>query len=107
MRARTFDPWTSHAAAGSIDTTAARHYRIILHALKRGPGISYEIAERAGLSNAQVHKRMPEMERKGWVELTGGWRLSPSLRKCRVWRLVPPPPTQLPMNLGPGDPRVG
>lgn len=44
MRSRRDDPWTSHAAAAAVDEVAARHYRIILETLRKGPGITYRLS---------------------------------------------------------------
>lgn len=98
-RARRDDPWTSHHAGDLADAVVAKHYRIILQALAAGPGISWELANRCELSNAQIHKRMPELERLGLVARTGEIRLwSRSRRPCLVWQRVEPgetlPPRQ-------------
>lgn len=91
-RARGGDPWTSHEAAASVSPEmAAGHYRLILLALEKGPGTIYDLEARGPLKLAQIHKRLPEMQEKGWVHPTWYVKLSPSKRKCRVWAIGPDP----------------
>ncbi len=88
-RARNSDPWTSHAAAASLDDdVTARLYRIIIAALKVAAGTQYEIADLTGLDHYQVNKRLPELERLGLAKPTGETRPGPSGRQCRVWAAV-------------------
>jgi predicted transcriptional regulator len=87
FRARTGDPWTSHAAAEDVSSEmTSRHYSILLRTIRRyGPGTMYDIADHCELSLAQVHKRLPEMERRGWVWRPGDTAYSPSMRSCKIW----------------------
>lgn len=85
--ARTTDPLTSQLADAQA-TFRHQHYLIIAEVLvRRGPGTQYEIAAASNgrLTNVQVHRRMIEMERKGWVIRTNDTRPSPTNRQCIVW----------------------
>jgi predicted Rossmann fold nucleotide-binding protein DprA/Smf involved in DNA uptake len=84
--ARRTDPPTSHAAAKRAPVS--EHCRRILDALASGPAGQSGIAERTGLTVAQVSKRLPELRRKGHIERTGRevaageceYRISPASR---------------------------
>lgn len=84
--ARRTDPPTSHAAAKRAPVS--EHCRRILDALASGPAGQSGIAERTGLTVAQVSKRLPELRRAGLVERTGRevaageceYRISPASR---------------------------
>lgn len=88
-RARSLDPATSHAAADQAQDLARQHFNLIVHCLQRfGPlgkdGISYLI----GLNGHQVGKRLPELQKMGYIELTGRTTKSKSGRNEREWGLV-------------------
>jgi hypothetical protein len=105
-RARITDPWTSHEAADRVSEITARHYRIIMNALRHGPGTQYDISDRTVLMHDQVHKRLPEMERLGMIRLAGYSKPSPSNRMCRVWRIndeEPEAPTPVASPVGPSQ----
>lgn len=85
-RARKGGPATSEAAAARVGEFAGEHYRKILAALQAGPATSYEIAERSGLQEHRVGKRLSELAAAGAIIDTGETRPSPSGRACRVWR---------------------
>jgi len=72
--ARPTDPATSHAAAARVTTFRGEHRRKILEALAAGPAGQSGIAERAGLTVAQVSKRLGEMRRDGEIERCGETR---------------------------------
>jgi predicted ArsR family transcriptional regulator len=84
--ARRNDPPTSKVAASMAGGVIADHERRILDALVVGPGSKDEIAERAGLSEQRVARRMAGLRRAGLVEATGIKRLSASGRPETVWR---------------------
>ena len=67
--ARRTDPPTSHAAAKRAPVS--EHRRRIVEALAAGPAGQSGIAERTGLTVAQVSKRLPELRRAGLIERTG------------------------------------
>ncbi len=88
--ARITDPMTSHQAAERAQKFApAQHARIqvALEMLGRPAG-AHEIAEVAGLTQVQVCKRLPEMQRAGLVEPTGETRPTGWGGSERVWRLT-------------------
>lgn len=69
--ARRTDPETSREAAEAVHSdgslTAAR--MAVLQALRRFPGsTSRELSERAGLDRHDVARRLPELERLGFVQ---------------------------------------
>jgi len=70
-RARPSDPPTSHAAAKRAAKTAGGHRDAIVEALAAGPAGQTEIARRAGLTVAQVSKRLKELRDGGRIERTG------------------------------------
>jgi predicted transcriptional regulator len=69
--ARRDDPSTSHKAAAGVPKIRGDHARRILEALAAGPAGQTEIAERSGLTVAQVSKRIHELRKVGAVERTG------------------------------------
>ena len=68
-RARSTDPETSHIAASAAVRFAGSHRGHIVMLLEHaGEAITtHEIADRSYLSHAQVHKRMAELKRLGYV----------------------------------------
>jgi len=90
QRARRTDPSTSQEAAAKAAPLAMQHQNLILAALKlSGDELGAEqIAERIGLNAYQVRKRLPEMQKQGWVALAEGERKTNSGRSERLWRLV-------------------
>ena len=86
-RARNNDPITSVEASDKIDF-AGEHYDIILGCLtKYGPLGKDGIALRTFLDGNQVARRLSEMSKLGFIELTGETVKSNSNRKEREWRL--------------------
>lgn len=84
--ARTSDPFTSHAAAESLQEFAGGHCDRILACLERhGPQTKDEIAERTGLNAVQVDRRLPDLKKAGKAYPTGDCRPSRSARPERVW----------------------
>ena len=69
--ARRDDPATSKAAASRLPKIRGDHARRILEALAAGPAGQTEIAERSGLTVAQVSKRIHELRKVGSIERTG------------------------------------
>ena len=84
--ARRSDPVTSHQAAESAKELAARHHRIILAALSRGPAGKDRIAALTSLSGVQVARRTVELCRAGLIEPTGKTVRSTAGRAEREWR---------------------
>jgi predicted Rossmann fold nucleotide-binding protein DprA/Smf involved in DNA uptake len=78
---RRTDPATSHAAAKRAP--ASEHCRRILEALVAGPAGQSGIAERTGLTVAQVSKRLCELRRGGLVERDGETRSASGGREAR------------------------
>lgn len=71
VAARTSDPATSHKAAARATTFRGDHARRIVAALELGPAGQTEIAARAGMTVAQVSKRLKELREAGAIERTG------------------------------------
>jgi predicted transcriptional regulator len=69
--ARRDDPATSMAAAARLPKIRGDHARRILEALAAGPAGQTEIAQRSGLTVAQVSKRIHELRKVGVIERTG------------------------------------
>lgn len=69
--ARASDPPTSHQAAAKARTFRGEHATRIVAALELGPAGQTEIAARAGLTVAQVSKRLKELREAGAIERTG------------------------------------
>ena len=67
--ARRSDPPTSHEAAKRAPLRG--HCRKVLEALAAGPAGQTEIAARAGMTVAQVSKRLKELREAGAIERTG------------------------------------
>lgn len=83
---RRTDPVTSKVAGTAARAFAGEHQRKILEALAAGPGTKDEIAQRCGLTEQQVARRMHGLHMAGLVALTGGTRPSASGRPERVWQ---------------------
>jgi hypothetical protein len=88
-RARIIDPLTSHMAAESVKDVATVHMDVIQACLKRFGALGKDgIAERTGLINSQVARRLPEMQKLGMVALTGKTVRSASGRQEREWIIL-------------------
>ena len=81
-------PATSKAAAERVSEFGGEHERLILQALSQGPAHKDCIAERCGLTEQQVVRRLRAMERAGLVERTNETRPTASGRQATVWRAV-------------------
>jgi len=82
--ARANDPATSKAAGEAARAFAGGHHRRILDALAAGPGTKDEIAERCGLTEQQVARRMATLKASGAV-LEVGEAVSPSGNRETVY----------------------
>ena len=90
FRVRSTDPLTSFEAADSIQSTADRHYELILNCLSaHGPLGKDGIADRIGLIGYQIGKRLTELERMDLIELTGNIVKSQAGRSEREWKIKP------------------
>ena len=69
--ARRDDPATSKAAAARSEEFKGDHAKRIVEALAAGPAGQTVIAERSGLTVAQVSKRIHELRKVGAIERTG------------------------------------
>ena len=78
--ARKTDPHTSKAAANKAARIAPSQRNIIADAL-REPGTVKDVAERTGLTQYAVSKRLTELARMGLIVATGVER-----EGCREWR---------------------
>lgn len=86
-RARNTDPITSYESSDQVEF-AGEHYDIILGCLtKHGPLGKDGIAARSNLDGNQVARRLSEMHRLGFIELTGETVKSACNRNEREWRL--------------------
>jgi len=84
--ARTDDPATSKAAAKSCKELRSEHHRLILEALSEvGDANADEIADVCGLHRHQVGRRLNELERAGYVRLTGTTRPTPTGRLAQCY----------------------
>lgn len=83
---RADDRQTSRDAGSSVGEFVHEHERLILEALAHGHGTKDEIADRCGLSEQQVIRRMARLERLRLVEDTGTTRRTTSGRMATVWR---------------------
>ncbi len=88
--ARSTDPMTSHKAAQAAQKFAPRQHARIQEALEMigQPAGAHEIAEISGLTQVQVCKRLPEMQRAGLVAPTGEIRPTGWGGSERLWRLA-------------------
>ena len=86
-RARNTDPITSYESSDKVDF-AGDHIEIILDCLlEYGPLGKDGIAARSNLDGNQVARRLSEMHRLGFIELTGETVKSACNRNEREWRL--------------------
>lgn len=86
--ARRDDPATSKAAGEAARAFAGGHCRRILDALASGPGTKDQIAERCGLTEQQVARRMSVLKASGAV-LEVGEAVSPSGNRETVYSITP------------------
>lgn len=84
-RVRASDPITSFEAADQTKDLASKHYAMIVECLKDGPLGKDGIAQKLGLDGHQIGKRLPELERMGFIELTGRTVKSKTGRNEREW----------------------
>jgi hypothetical protein len=88
--ARRTDPATSHAAAARVREFAATHHGKILAAMRRlgNAGGAEQIAAYSKIDAYQVRKRLPELERMGFVRATEQTRQTATGRTERLWILA-------------------
>lgn len=87
-RARATDPLTSFESAESIKDAAQKHAQIILDCLRAHGALGKDgISRLAGLDSMQVARRLHELERDGYIKLTGNTVKSKSNRNEREWSL--------------------
>jgi predicted ArsR family transcriptional regulator len=90
FRARATDAITSFKAAESIEDAAKMHQEVIVAALQRfGPMGKDGIAFVTGLQSNQVARRMYELQKLDFIELTGNQVSSNSGRAEREWQFKP------------------
>lgn len=88
-RARSEDPVTSYEAADSIKDMAAQHGQKIIDALtKYGPMGKDAIGEKCGLDGHQISRRLSELEKLGFIALTGFKVKSKTGRNEREWAAI-------------------
>jgi predicted transcriptional regulator len=87
-RVRATDPITSFEAADQVKDLASKHHKAILEALKQGNMGKDGIALETGLDGNQVARRLPELAKMGFIELTGNKTQSKSGRSEREWKIV-------------------
>lgn len=88
-RARARDPETSHEAAKMVDEFAARHHALIVAALRKLKRAGAEqIAGATYLDAYQTRKRLPELQRAGYVVVTDETRVTATGRRERIWTLA-------------------
>lgn len=85
-RARSNDPTTSFEAAESIKEMAVQHCSKIYETLRNHGAMGKDsIAEKCGLDGNQVARRLSELERQGFIKLTGFKVKSKTGRMEREW----------------------
>jgi predicted transcriptional regulator len=84
-RVRATDPITSFEAADQVADLVSKHHKAIVQALKNGNMGKDGIAAAAGLDSNQVARRLPELEKMGFICLTGRTVKSKSGRNEREW----------------------
>lgn len=95
IRSRASDPSTSFEAAENSKNLAKLHYIKILTVMKEFGAMGKDgIAYLANLDANQVSRRLPEMAKEGWIELTGRVVKSKSGRSEREWRVLTVKPKQ-------------
>ena len=88
-RARNTDPITSWQAADEAKDLAKAHAALILKTLmEQGPLGKDGIAFFAVMDGHQVARRLPEMEKEGFVGLTGKFVKSHAGRAEREWCFI-------------------
>jgi hypothetical protein len=88
-RARNLDPITSWQAADEAKDLAKAHAALILKTLQeQGPLGKDGIAFFAVMDGHQVARRLPEMEKEGFVKLTGKFVKSIAGRAEREWCFI-------------------
>ena len=86
-RVRENDPITSYEASDKVDF-AGQHYDIILGCLtKHGPLGKDGIANKTNLEGNQIARRLSEMKKLHFIELTGKTVTSNAGRSEREWQL--------------------
>ena len=86
-RARNDDPITSYEASDKVGF-AGDHFEIILDCLtKHGPLGKDGIANKTNLDGNQIARRLSEMKKLNFIELTGNTVKSNSNRNEREWQL--------------------
>jgi predicted transcriptional regulator len=85
-RARSSDPWTSHAAADQVASN--QHFEKILETLRQHGALGKDgIARVSGLRPDQVWRRLSEMEKMGLIFQTGRTVKSDAGRQEREWNI--------------------
>lgn len=86
---RANDPWTSHAAARAAVGVATEHRTLVLETIKAAdrPLGGTEIAERCGLTQVQVCRRLPELLLQQLVRIAPGMGETASGRHERLWEI--------------------
>lgn len=86
-RFRRTDPGTSMVAAERADGLAADHKDLIhgLLQLAKRPMGATEIAGKLGLTQVQVCRRLPELQREGAIRVADGQGRTPTGRPERLW----------------------
>ena len=87
-RVRASDPITSFEAADQVKDLASCHHKLIVEALKSADLGKDGIAKVTGLDSNQVARRLSELQKMDYIELTGRTTKSKSGRNEREWGLV-------------------
>lgn len=89
-RVRRTDPGTSYQAAFEANGLANDHCQRILDLLSvaKRPMGGTEIAERLGMTQVQVCRRLPELQRAGAIQVAPGEAKTPAGRPQRLWEMV-------------------
>jgi len=87
--ARYTDPVTSHAAAARVAEFSEAYCGYIYRALQtHGPGTFEDIARWTGMRGSQIWRRLPDLERDGLAQPTGGTKKGSTGRQQRLWEAL-------------------
>jgi len=87
-RARNSDPITSYEAADAAKDLASKHFSMIVDCLQAHGALGKDgIAQHSGLDSNQVARRLNELSKMDFIELTGRTVKSKSGRNEREWKV--------------------
>ena len=82
-------PWSSYKTAEDIQRHATTQKQEVLDTLRQhGPLTGAEIGLKMARDRYAGHRRLPELEREGFVKRDGFRKCNVTRRQCQVWRAV-------------------